>query len=82
MNVLPTKMRTAFACLLTSFLLAACATQSSTELQDAEASPDTPSLNSQYMYQTERNAQARMATIVWVHPPKSADLKKSADDDN
>jgi outer membrane biogenesis lipoprotein LolB len=76
MKALPTKMLPAFACLLMSLLLAACASQTPVE------PTESPSPNTKYMYQTERNAQMRMATVVWVHPPKSCELVKSADDDN
>lgn len=78
MKLLPTKVPSAFACLLMSLLLAACATQTPVE----PSASGSPSLNTQYMYLTERNAQARMATIVWVHPPKSSALAKSANDNN
>lgn len=63
------------ACLLMAVLLAACASQSSKEPRE----PAGPA--SQYMYHTERNAQARMVTVYWVNPPKSQDLVKAAEND-
>jgi outer membrane biogenesis lipoprotein LolB len=63
------------ACFLMAVLLAACASQTSKE----PGEPAGPA--SQYMYQTERNAQARMATVYWVNPPKSQDLVKAAEND-
>ena len=63
------------ACLLMAVLLAACASQESKEPRE----PAGPA--SQYMYQTERNAQQRMVTVYWVHPPKSEDLIKKAEND-
>jgi len=59
------------ACLLIAVLLAACASQESKE----SAEPAGPA--SQYMFQTERNAQQRMVTVYWVNPPKSEDLIKA-----
>jgi len=63
------------ACLLMAVLLAACASQESKKT----AGPAGPA--SQYMYQTERNAQERMVTVYWVNPPKSEDLIKKAEND-
>ena len=63
------------ACFLMAFLLVACASQESKEPRE----PAGPA--SQYMYQTDRNAQARMVTVYWVNPPKSEDLIKKAEND-
>ena len=65
-----------FAFKLTAVLLAACASQESKKSSE----PAGPA--SQYMYQTERNAQERMVTVYWVHPPKSEDLIKKAENDD
>ncbi len=61
-------------CLLLAGALSACATSNSGSATGAT----TPSLTDTYMYLTERNAQARMATVYWLNPPKSADLERSA----
>lgn len=72
MQALPTKVLPAFACMFIALLLTACAAQTS-GTPFAEASH-----TAKYMYYTERNAQSRMVTIYWVHPPKSTDLARSA----
>lgn len=63
------------ACLLMAVILAACASQESRE----PGEPAGPA--SQYMYQTERNAQERMVTVYWVNPPTSEDLIRAAEND-
>lgn len=65
------------ACLLSTVLLAACVTQAPVQ---TDKSQDGPSLTAQYMYLTERQAQERMVTIYWVHPPKSEELAKASSD--
>jgi uncharacterized lipoprotein YajG len=76
MKALPTKVLSALACLFIVTLLAGCATQSSKETAQPAG------LKSQYMYQTERNAQAAMVTVYWVHPPSSESLQKLKEDDD
>jgi hypothetical protein len=60
-------------CLLAALLLSACASTT------PGGGGTKPTMTDTYMYHTERNAQARMATVYWLNPPKSEDLKKSAE---
>ena len=69
MKALPTKVLSVLTCLLMTLLLTACATQSSKE---------PSSLASQYIHQTERNAQAAMVTVYWITPPSSKALARMA----
>ena len=76
MKALPTKVLSALACLFIVTSLTGCATQSSKEAAQPAG------LRSQYMYQTERNAQSAMVSVFWVHPPSSESLQKLEENDD
>ena len=60
-------------CLLAALSLCACATSG------PAGGGTKPTATDKYMYHTDRNAQARMATVYWLNPPKSEDLERAAE---